>query len=65
MNKDKNEIIKTRDIFQKSTDILNEIINLFEKLDKTNDELEVKNIQDKIEEKMGLFAIQMFKMQSL
>lgn len=62
---EKEEMIKIRDIFQKSTDILNEVINLFEELDKTNDEIEQKNIQDKIEEKTGLFAIQMFKIQSL
>lgn len=62
---EKEEMIKIRDIFQKSTDILNEVINLFEELDKTNDEIEQKNIQDKIEEKAGLFAMQMFKIQNL
>lgn len=62
---EKEEMIKIRDIFQKSTDILNEVINLFEELDKTNDEIEQKNIQDKIEEKTGLFAMQMFKIQNL
>lgn len=62
---EKEEMIKIRDIFQKSTDILNEVINLFEELDKTNDEIEQKNIQDKIEEKVGLFAMQMFKIQNL
>ena len=62
---EKEEMIKIRDIFKKSTDILNEVINLFEELDKTNDEIEQKNIQDKIEEKTGLFAMQMFKIQNL
>lgn len=56
---EKEEMIKIRDIFQKSTDILNEVINLFEELDKTNDEIEQKNIQDKIEEKTGLFAMKL------
>lgn len=63
MNKE--EIIKTRDIFQKSTDILNEIISLYEKLDKTKDETEKKKIQDDIEEKIGFFTVQMAKLQIL
>lgn len=63
MNKE--EIIKTRDIFQKSTDILNEIISLYEKLDKTKDETEKKKIQDDIEEKIGFFAVQIAKLQIL
>lgn len=63
MNKE--EIIKTRDIFKKSTDILNEIISLYEKLDKTKDETEKKKIQDDIEEKIGFFAVQMAKLQIL
>lgn len=58
-------MIKMRDIFQKSTDTLNEVINLFEELDKTKDEVEQKKIQDKIEEKAGLFAVQMYKIQEL
>ncbi len=59
---EKEEIIRMRDIFQKSTDILNELIKLYEELDKTKDEVEQKKIQNKIEEKAGLFAIQMFKL---
>lgn len=62
---DKETIIKTRDIFQKTTDILNEIVNLFEELDKEKDEIKNKNIQDKIEEKLGLLAVQMCKLQNL
>lgn len=62
---EKEEIIKMRDIFQKSTDILNDVVTLFDKLDKTKDEKELKKLQDKIEEKTGLFAMQMFKIQNL
>lgn len=58
-------MIKMKDIFQKSTEILNETINLFEELDKTEDKIEKKNIQDKIEEKTGLFVVQMFKINNL
>lgn len=65
MEMEKEEIIKMRDIFQKSTDILNDVITLFDKLDKTKDEKELKKLQDKIEEKTGLFAMQMFKIQNL
>lgn len=63
MNKE--ELIKMRDIFQKSTDILNEIISLFEKLDEAKDETEKKKIQDDIEEKISFFAVQMAKLQIL
>lgn len=62
---EKEEMIKMRDIFQKSTDILNDVITLFDKLDKAKDEKESKQLQDKIEEKTGLFAMQMFKIQNL
>lgn len=65
MEMEKEEIIKMRDIFQKSTDILNDVVTLFDKLDKTKDEKELKKLQDKIEEKTGLFAMQMFKIQNL
>ena len=65
MEMEKEEIIKMRDIFQKSTDILNDVVTLFDKLDKTKDEKELKKPQDKIEEKTGLFAMQMFKIQNL
>lgn len=62
---EKEEMIKMRDIFQKSTDILNETINLFEKFEKAKDKVEQKKIQDKIEEKTGLFAMQMIKLNRL
>lgn len=65
MEMEKEEIIKMRDIFQKSTDILNDVVTLFDKLDKTKDEKELKKLQDKIEEKTGLFSMQMFKIQNL
>ena len=65
MEMEKEEIIKMRDIFQKSTDILNDVVTLFDKLDKTKDEKELKKLQDKIEEKTELFAMQMFKIQNL
>lgn len=62
---EKEEIIKMRDIFQKSTGILNDVIKLFEEFDKTENEKERKELEEKIEEKIGLFSVQMFKIQNL
>lgn len=62
---EKEEIIKMRDIFQKSTDILNDALKLFEELDKVEDEKKTKELEEKIEEKIGLFAVQMYKIQNL
>lgn len=62
---EKEKILKMRDIFQKSTDILNEVLNLFEEIDKVEDEKRTKELEEKIEEKIGLFSVQMFKIQNL
>ena len=62
---DKEKIIKMRDIFKKCTDILNETIKISEKIEKTENEAEKRKLENKIEEKLGLFTMQMFKMQNL
>ena len=59
------EIIKIRDIFKKCTDILNEVIKTTEKIEKTEDKVTIKKLENKIEEKLGLFTLQIIKLQSL
>ena len=62
---DKEEIIKMRDIFKKCTDILNEIIKTTEKIEKIEDKVTIEKLENKIEEKLGLFTLQIIKLQSL
>ena len=62
---DKEEIIKMRDIFKKCTGILNEIIKTTEKIEKTEDKVTIEKLENKIEEKLGLFTLQIIKLQSL
>ena len=62
---DKEEIIKMRDIFKKCTEILNEVIKTTEKIEKTEDKVTIEKLENKIEEKLGLFTLQIIKLQSL
>ncbi len=61
MSEDIEDLKKFQSTFQKCADILGEIIKLSEGLDEEQDEEKVKEINSKIEEKTGLFAIQMLK----
>lgn len=50
--------------FEKCTEALEKIIELMDKLDKEEDEEKMKRIQNKIEEKTGVFVVQMLKINS-
>lgn len=59
------EIKELQNTFQKCADILGETIKLSEELDKEQDEKKIKRINKKIEEKVGLFMVQMLKINNL
>ena len=50
--------------FEKCTEALEKIIELMDKLDKEEDEEKMKQIQNEIEEKTGVFVVQMLKINS-
>ena len=65
MNANEKEKIKEmKTCFEKCTEALEKIIELMDKLDKEEDEEKMKRIQNKIEEKTGVFVVQMLKINS-
>ncbi len=60
-----NEIIELQKCYQICADILGEIIKLSEKIETTEDELEIEKIKTKVEEKTGLYIMQMLKINSI
>lgn len=61
---DVEKIKEMKTCFEKCTEVLEKIIELMDKLDKEDDEEKVKQIQNKIEEKTGVFVVQMLKISS-
>lgn len=61
---DVEKIKEMKTCFEKSTEVLEKIIELMDKLDKEDDEEKMKQIQNKIEEKTGVFVVQMLKISS-
>ena len=61
---DVEKIKEMKTCFEKCVDVLEKIIELMDKLDKEEDEEEMKQIQNKIEEKTGVFVVQMLKISS-
>lgn len=61
---DVEKIKEMKTCFEKCTEVLEKIIELMDKLDKEEDEEKMKQIQNKIEEKTGLFVVQMLKISS-
>lgn len=59
------EIKELQNTFQRCADILGDTIKLSEELDKEQDEKKIKRINKKIEEKAGLFIVQMMKISNL
>ena len=57
---DVEKIKEMKTCFEKCTEVLEKIIELMDKLDKEDDEEKMKQIQNKIEEKTGVFVVQMF-----
>ena len=62
--KNKEKIKEMKTCFEKCTEVLEKIIELMDKLDKEDDEEKMKQIQNKIEEKTGVFVVQMLKISS-
>lgn len=58
------KIKEMKTCFEKCTEALEKIIELMDKLDKEDDEEKMKRIQNKIEEKTGVFVVQMLKINS-
>ncbi len=56
---------KLKGYFQKAGTILGDMIKLKEKLSQTEDEKELEKIQNKLEEKLGNFMVQMLKIQQI
>lgn len=61
---DVEKIKEMKTCFEKCTEVLEKIIELMDKLDKEEDEEKIKQIQNKIEEKTGVFVVQMLKISS-
>ena len=61
---DVEKIREMKTCFEKCTEVLEKIIELMDKLDKEDDEEKMKQIQNKIEEKTGVFVVQMLKISS-
>ena len=61
---DVEKIKEMKTCFEKCTEVLEKIIELMDKLDKEDDEEKMKQIQNKIEEKTGVFVVQMLKTSS-
>lgn len=59
--KEVEEMRELQSTFLKSADIIEEIIKLSEELEKEKDEEKIKEINNKLEEKTGLFMFQMIK----
>lgn len=62
---DMEEMKELQNTFQKCADILGETIKLSEELEKEQDEKKIKKINKKIEEKVGLFMVQILKINNL
>lgn len=58
------KIKEMKTCFEKCTEALEKIIELMDKLDKEEDEEKMKQIQNEIEEKTGVFVVQMLKINS-
>jgi hypothetical protein len=61
---DVEKIKEMKTCFEKCTEALEKIIELMDKLDKEEDEEKMKQIQNEIEEKTGVFVVQMLKINS-
>ncbi len=61
---DVEKIKEMKTCFEKCTEALEKIIELMDKLDKEDDEEKMKQIQNEIEEKTGVFVVQMLKISS-
>ena len=61
---DVEKIKEMKTCFEKCTEALKKIIELMDKLDKEEDEEKMKRIQNKIEEKTGVFVVQMLRISS-
>lgn len=61
---DVEKIKEMKTCFEKCTEVLEKIIELMDKLDKEEDEEKMKRIQNEIEEKTGVFVVQMLKISS-
>lgn len=61
---DVEKIKEMKTCFEKCTEVLEKIIELMDKLDKEEDEEKMKQIQNEIEEKTGVFVVQMLKISS-
>lgn len=61
---DVEKIKELKTCFEKCTDVLEKIIELMDKLDQEDDEEKMKQIQNEIEEKTGVFVVQMLKISS-
>ena len=63
--RDIEEMKELQNTFQKCADILGDTIKLSEELEKEQDEKKIEKINNKLEEKAGLFMVQMMKISNI
>ena len=60
-DKDIEELEKLKDCFKKTTNILDEIINISKEINNTQDDKNLKELEEELEDQSDLFALQMIK----
>ena len=61
MDKDREKILELQKTFQQCADILGDALKIVDKMENTEDKKEYEKLDNKLEEKLGLFMVQMIK----
>lgn len=65
MSNDIEELENLKSVFQKCADIVGKCIELAKKIDETEDEEEIKKLNEEVENQTGLLMVQMIKLNKL
>lgn len=65
MSNDIEELESLKNVFQKCADIVGKCIELAKKIYETEDEEEIKKLNDEVETQTGLLMVQMIKLNKL